>query len=45
MFYSKATPGGWREDLTPEQARIVERITASLFEELYPEEVQSRGRL
>jgi hypothetical protein len=35
-FYRKATPGGWREDLTPEQAESVERITAPLLEELYP---------
>jgi hypothetical protein len=35
-FYRKATPGGWREDLTPEQAKMVEKITASLLEELYP---------
>ena len=35
-FYRKATPGGWREDLTPEQARKVEKITAPLLEELYP---------
>jgi sulfotransferase family protein len=35
-FYRKATPGGWREDLTPDQAKTVERITASLYEELYP---------
>ena len=35
-FYRKATPGGWREDLTPEQAKVVERITAPLLEELYP---------
>jgi hypothetical protein len=32
----KATPGGWREDLTPEQAKTVERITAPLLEEFYP---------
>jgi hypothetical protein len=32
----KATPGGWREDLTPEQARIVEKMTAALLEEFYP---------
>jgi hypothetical protein len=31
----KAKPGGWREDLTPEQAKIVERITAPLLEEFY----------
>ena len=34
-FYRKATPGGWREDLTPRQARIVEQITAPLLEEFY----------
>jgi hypothetical protein len=34
-FYRKATPGGWREDLTPEQARIVEKVTAPLLEEFY----------
>jgi len=34
-FYRKATPGGWREDLTPEQARTVERITAPLLEAFY----------
>jgi hypothetical protein len=35
-FYRKATPGGWREDLSPEQAEAIERITAPLLEELYP---------
>ena len=35
-FYRKATPGGWDEDLTPEQARVVERITAPLLAEFYP---------
>jgi hypothetical protein len=34
-FYRKATPGGWREDLTEEQARAVEEITAPLLEEFY----------
>ena len=34
-FYRKATPGSWREDLTPEQARIVEKVTAPLLEEFY----------
>ncbi|HVF01242.1 MAG TPA: sulfotransferase domain-containing protein [Rubrobacteraceae bacterium] len=34
-FYRKATPGGWREDLTPKQISQVERITASLLEEFY----------
>jgi Sulfotransferase domain len=35
-FYRKATPGGWREDLTPEQAKIIEKVTAPLLEEFYP---------
>jgi len=35
-FYRKAKPGGWREDLTPEQVEIVERITAPLLREFYP---------
>ena len=35
-FYRKATPGGWREDLTPGQVKAVERITAPLLNELYP---------
>jgi hypothetical protein len=35
-IFRKATPGGWREDLTPEQIKAVERITAPLLEEFYP---------
>lgn len=35
-FYRKATPGGWREDLTPEQTRVVEAITGPLLKEFYP---------
>lgn len=34
-FYRKATPGAWREDLTPRQAEIVEEITAPLLDEFY----------
>lgn len=34
-FHRKASPGGWREDLTPEQARTVEEITALLLTEFY----------
>jgi hypothetical protein len=34
-FYRKATPGGWREDLTPKQIKQVETITAPLLEEYY----------
>jgi hypothetical protein len=36
-FHRKASPGGWREDLTPEQAAAVERITSPLLEEFYAE--------
>ena len=34
--HRKATPGGWRDDLTPAQARVVEKITAPLLERFYP---------
>jgi hypothetical protein len=34
-FYRKASPGSWREDLTEEQAKMVEEITAPLLRELY----------
>jgi Sulfotransferase family len=34
-FYRKATPGSWKEDLTPEQAKVVEEITAPLLREFY----------
>lgn len=34
-FYRKASPGGWEEDLTPEQISIVEEITAPLLNEFY----------
>lgn len=32
----KATPGGWREDLSAGQARFVEEIAASVLDEFYP---------
>ncbi len=32
----KASPGGWRKDLTPEQAKEVEEITAPVLKEFYP---------
>lgn len=35
-FYRKATPGGWREDLTSTQARTIEEVTAPLLKEFYP---------
>lgn len=34
-FFRKASPGGWREDLTPRQAEMVERITAPVLSEFY----------
>jgi hypothetical protein len=34
-FRRKATPGSWREDLTAEQALIVEEATRSFLEEFY----------
>jgi LPS sulfotransferase NodH len=35
-FYRKARPGSWREDLSPEQARVVEEITRPILEVFYP---------
>jgi Sulfotransferase family len=37
-FYRKASPGGWREDLTSRQAKIVEEITAPVMGQFYPPE-------
>ena len=34
-FYRKATPGSWREDLTSEEAQVVESATAPLLREFY----------
>lgn len=34
-FRRKATPGSWKEDLTPQQVDIVEEITAPLIREFY----------
>jgi hypothetical protein len=34
-FHRKAKPGGWSEDLTARQARIVEGVACSLLRELY----------
>jgi hypothetical protein len=41
----KAKPGGWREDLTPQQVEIVEDITAPLLEEYYPDTATARDAL
>ena len=34
-FKRKATPGSWKEDLTPQQLKIVEESFSSLIEEFY----------
>lgn len=34
-IFRKASPRGWREDLSPKQAEIVERITAPVLAEYY----------
>lgn len=34
-FHRKATPGGWRDDLTPEEVAIVERATVPILERFY----------
>jgi hypothetical protein len=39
-FYRKASPGGWRDDLTPRQAKLVEEITAPVMGEFYPPEAR-----
>jgi hypothetical protein len=36
-FYRKGEVGSWREDLTPEQVRTIERITAPLLAQFYAE--------
>jgi hypothetical protein len=41
----KAKPGGWQEDLTPRQVKIVEEITGALLKEFYPEASTTRGAL
>ena len=43
--HRKATPGGWKEDLTPVQARIVEELTVPVLDEFYPEWNSSHGRV
>lgn len=41
-FFRKAEPGGWREDLTPEQVEMVEEIAAPILNQFYaaPESVK-----
>ena len=37
----RGTSGGWREDLTPEQAKMVERINAPILKEFYGYQLRS----
>ncbi len=39
-FRRKASPGSWREDLTPEQVQIVEQETRPLLEQFYSNEAR-----
>ncbi len=34
-IFRKATPGGWKEDLTTQQVQIVEKISRPLLEKFY----------
>jgi hypothetical protein len=34
-FYRKAAPGSWREDLSPDQIKLVEEITGPILSEFY----------
>ena len=43
-FYRKGSPGGWTEDLTPEQVETVERITAPLLDRYYAEDGHPASR-
>jgi hypothetical protein len=40
-FYRKAQPGGWREDLSAQQIRIVEEITDPILSKYYQEASQA----
>jgi len=42
-FYRKASPGSWKEDLSPEHIEMVEQITAPLLKEFYSYEGESRS--
>jgi len=42
-FYRKGVSGGWREDLTPDQVTVVERITGPLLREFYPDGTGGTG--
>ena len=40
-FYRKGGAGGWRDDLSPRQAEIVENITAPVLDRHYAEDRRS----
>ena len=40
-FYRKATPGGWKEDLDPEEIEIIEEAFSPLIEEFYSQGKES----
>ena len=42
-FYRKGTPGGWKDDLTPEQAAIVEEMAAPIIGEFYADRERTGG--
>lgn len=42
-FYRKGGPGGWTEDLTPDQAKTVEIITAPVLDRYYAGERRTPG--
>jgi hypothetical protein len=42
-FYRKGTPGGWREDLTQDQAAIVEEMAAPVIDRFYAEGERTGG--
>jgi hypothetical protein len=41
-FYRKGMPGGWRDDLTPTQVRIVEEDARPILDEFYGDEAPTR---
>jgi hypothetical protein len=41
-FYRKGSPGGWAEDLTPEQVEMVESIAAPILDRYYSEDRHPR---
>jgi hypothetical protein len=42
-FHRKATPGSWRQDLSPVQVRAVEEISAPILEDFYPQPAEDHA--